>query len=114
MKATVSKDGLMRFTMSVTHRFGLETLVHAALYDNEDESPKSRTAWLAVVRNALNYAGSDIWARVEQVCESRVDEVRDEALELFPELAPKVAKEESVVAAIKQWPQAGNQGRGPQ
>lgn len=94
MKATLRRNGTMMFDIKVRHAIGRNEVCDAILYRFCDTNERWRELLSGLkrknverfIRDALEIAGGDMWARVEHYSQEARDLVCIEVDRLFPEL----------------------------
>lgn len=94
MKATLRRNGTMMFDVKVRHAIGRNEVCDAILYRFCDTNEQWRELLSGLkrknverfIRDALQIAGGDMWARVEHYSEESRNLVCVEVDRLFPEL----------------------------
>jgi hypothetical protein len=90
MKATASRDGVMRFTVKVPFRVGRQTLVDIIAYRTHHygyDLPKTKKAVWEWAQNALHESGEGVWIGSDGHMEqTELDKIYALVDKLFPEL----------------------------
>lgn len=92
MKATRSKDGVMRYSVSVVVRIGRQEIIDCIgwnLVTYGHEFPTSKRAALKVVRDVRSKEGDSMWSwqEAEEATPAKWREVAACVDKLFPELS---------------------------
>lgn len=94
MKATMSKDNQVRFTLMVPFRAGrqefIEALVWAFRHDEkatiEESWPKKKLEVVSMLRGALRACGNNLWAEAEDGDSELWERATETVDRMFPEL----------------------------
>jgi hypothetical protein len=90
MKATMSRDGVLRFTIRIKARVGSDTLIDAVRWaaDRGREFKKTRSGLIALARDAVAHEGDGLWAQAQDTHTHAIsyEAAAKIVCELFPEL----------------------------